>query len=813
MFTSIYALQRLGAFPLICLLIATSVAVEADKREKGGEGNPPAGDKHDAADRVLFGREVGWSETEDASGETAAVGESAPQAAAESVETAVVMSRARAEKEGDLEEGELGPIPVTSYEYHTAIKPDPDVAAELRSYITSTPPAPTHDDATGNRRRKRKKMGGGKLREVAAAAQRRAHLDERTFSHLGSLFVGKNSRPPSGSSGGGNYNQQFSHSTTRPQQPPDEVYGSAQSSFPDNSYLDSAQVAPNTYGSSHPPASFRDNQDSYGAPQGAVYQDQFQQGPDSYGSPQSPIHQSSDSYGAPLGGVVTHQANDGYGAPQGQVIHGGGAHEHQPPSSGYDAPQDDDGYRPPARRPNSRRPGQAIMGYLRGAMRGARDSFNSMGDSVLGSMRRLANRLRSIGGRGGGSGKRPEQGNQDYQQTPQKPRPPRLQLPQLELPKLPQLNIPTQLPPLKLPQIRLPQIKLPRPQLPQLPQVKLPRPQFPDIKLPRPLTHIQLPRPLFPLPSLRPGGGGYPHSQQESQGGYPQPQPTCGTSPAPSQYGSSPPKPTGDGDRYKVAAAAAAEAFDAGYGGRNPFLRSERNTVDSRERDMRRLRETWLQYRGAVLAYEQKYNFDDPALVRFKKEVLSSQALGFSAAGLPFETVGIPKLVEEDGERGFARAQEKRDSAISAPRLNLVGGAQHFSKGDVGLLGPGYSFKLYPREAQYQREREAATSRNDTPVPRVDVRSREEDEADFHDSAAAASDPFDLAPSPEDGSKLRKYEKILTPLLYGGNSVVKRLGRGREPVSGSNGNANGEESAKSEADKTLPKAIDASSLI
>ena len=131
------------------------MAIEADEREKGGDGNP-------AVDRVLFGREVGWSESEDASGEIDAVGEGAPLVAAESVETAVLTSRTRAGNEGDLEDGELGPIPVTSYEYHTAIKPDPDVAAELRSYITSTPPAPTHGDATGKRRRKRKRMGDGK---------------------------------------------------------------------------------------------------------------------------------------------------------------------------------------------------------------------------------------------------------------------------------------------------------------------------------------------------------------------------------------------------------------------------------------------------------------------------------------------------------------------------------------------------------------------------------------------------------------------------------------------------------------------------
>ena len=219
---------------------------------------------------------------------------------------------------------------------------------------------------------------------------------------------------------------------------------------------------------------------------------------------------------------------------------------------------------------------------------------------------------------------------------------------------------------------------------------------------------------------------------------------------------------------------------------------------------MRRLREAWLRYRGAMLNYEQKYNVDDPALVRFKKEVLSSQALGFSAAGLPFETVGIPKLVEEDGERGFARAQAKRDNVITPPRENQVR-AQHIPKGSVGLLGPGYSFMLHPREAQYQRQREAArrqaaTSRNDIPTSSVvDVPIREAEEGDFH------NDPFDVARSPENVSNLSKYEKILTPLLYGGTTnVVKR--RGHRRVEGSSDDAfTGEESAEREVDEPPKK--------
>lgn len=470
-------------------------------------------------------------------------------------------------------------------------------------------------------------------------------------------------------------------------------------------------------------------------------------------------------------------------------------------------------------------------------MRGARDSLDSMGDSVLSSMRRLAKRLRGAGreggGSGGGGGGKGTQGNpQEHQHRPNRPRPPSLQLPQLDLPRLrlPQLSLPTQLPPLKLPQIpqiRLPQIKLPRPQLPEFPQIKLPRPQLPEIKLPRPLSQIQLPRPIFRLPNLnfprpgkkRPGGGDaggtYQHSQDNQNprpespgqhGGYPQSQVTCGTSPATTQYGGSSPKLIGDEDRYEAAAAAAVGALDAGYGG-NPFLRAERNTVDSRERDMRRLREAWLLYRGAMLSYEQKYNVDDPALVRFKKEVLSSQALGFSAAGFPFETVGIPKLVEENGEQGFARAQAKRDNVIIAPGQNQVR-AHHNPKGplptDAGLLGPGYSFMLYPREAQYHREarrRQSATSRNDAPVSAVDVLNREAEEDDLHNPATA--DPFDITLSPENVSKLSKYEKILTPLLFGGSSVAKR--RGHRRMAGLNDGAAGEESAKTEVDEAHQK--------
>ena len=790
-------MQRLGVFALIGLLIATSIAVEAesDGREKGD--GTPAEESHDAVDRgVVAGREeqIGWRESEGAAGGLAAVEKSAPLAAAESVETAVVMTRAA--NEGDEE---LEPFPVTSYKYHTVVRPDPDVAAELLSYITSPPPE--MGETTSKRRRKRKRKGDDKLRKDAVA-QRRAHIDERTFSELGGLFVGKNSRPSSG--GSGSYNRPSNQvsgnalrATRRPQEHPDDAYGSPQGTFRVNP--DGGSVS-TIYGSTQSPAYFRNAQatataDSYGSPQGPVhegtiYQDQFQPAPDSYGSPQSAAHHSSDSYGSPLGGVVTHQAQDGYGAPQGEVIHGGGAPpEYQSPSTGYDAPQDES-HRPPSRRPNTRRPGRGIMRYLRGAMRGARDSLDSMGDSVLSSMRRLANRLRGAGSGGGGSNKRPQGNQQEHQQRPDRPRPPRLQLPQIELPRLPQLNIPTQLPPLnfpQIPQIRLPQIKLPRPQLPQLPQIRLPRPQLPDIKLPRPLTQIQLPRPIFQLPSLnfprpgkqRPGGGGYQTSQPESHGGYPQSQVTCGTSPAPIQYGVSSSKVAGDEDRYEAAAAAAAGALG------NPFLRAERNTVDSREGDMKRLREAWLLYRGAMLAYEQKYNVDDPALLRFKKEVLSSQALGFSASGPPFESVGIPKLVEENGERGFAQAQAKRDTVITSPQHNPN------PKGPVGLLGPGYSFMLYPKEAQYRR-RLAATSRNDTPVSTVDGLSREAEEDDLLKSTA---DPFDIALSPENVGKLSKYEKILTPLLYGGTNVVKR--RGHRRVDGSKYDG-AEESAESE---------------
>ena len=183
---------------------------------------------------------------------------------------------------------------------------------------------------------------------------------------------------------------------------------------------------------------------------------------------------------------------------------------------------------------------------------------------------------------------------------------------------------------------------------------------------------------------------------------------------------------------------------------------------------MQRLRDAWLQYRGALLAYEQRYSVDDPALLRFKKEVLSSQSLGFSAAAqaaapaFPFETVGIPKLVEE-------HAQEKTGSA-NVPDENERNGPL-----DAGLLGPGYSFMLYPKEVQHHRaSQQTATSRNDAPdsageVPSTETEQKEEEE----EAAAAADDPFDITFSPENVSKL---SKILTPLTYAGSHVGKRRG-------------------------------------
>ena len=321
--------------------------------------------------------------------------------------------------------------------------------------------------------------------------------------------------------------------------------------------------------------------------------------------------------------------------------------------------------------------------------------------------------------------------------------------------------------------------------MPRLPDIKLPRPQLPQ------LTQIHLPRPLFKLPNfniLRPdnqrpshqesGGGSYQQTQddhgghqnsrpkpQGQQGSYRPSQVTCGTSPAPAHYGTSQNDASVNEDRYELAAAAAAsaEAFDSG----NPFLRAQRDTVHSRERerDMQRLRDAWLQYRGAMLAYEQRYSADDPALLRFKKEVLSSQSLGFSAAaaaGFPFGTAGIPKLVEERGERGFA--QEKRDSAI-VPAENERNGPI-----DAGLLGPGYSFMLYPKEVHHHRAgKQTATSRNDAPSSEVPSSGAEQKE----EAAAAADDPFDITLSPENVSKL---SKILTPLTYAGSHVGKRRG-------------------------------------
>ena len=148
--------------------------------------------------------------------------------------------------------------------------------------------------------------------------------------------------------------------------------------------------------------------------------------------------------------------------------------------------------------------------------------------------------------------------------------------------------------------------------------------------------------------------------------------------------------------------------------------------------------------------------------------------------------------MEENGERGFAQAQAKRDTVITSPQHNPN------PKGPEGLLGPGYSFMLYPKEAQYRR-RLAATSRNDTPLSTVDGLSREAEEDDLLKSTA---DPFDIALSPENVGKLSKYEKILTPLLYGGTNVVKR--RGHRRVDGSKYDG-AEESAEREVEEGPPK--------
>ena len=398
---------------------------------------------------------------------------------------------------------------------------------------------------------------------------------------------------------------------------------------------------------------------------------------------------------------------------------------------------------------------------------------------------------------------------------------PRPQLPQLHLPRpqLPQINLPRpQLPDIHLPRPQLPQIKIPRPQLPHL---NLPRPQLPDIKIPQ----IKIPRPNFqnlipkrPQQNQRPQY--QPNNQQQKPSYQPQQRqeqqqfrPSQPVQQSPSSYGT-----------QGLANLVTSNPFLRPQRNTSPEAQ--------KEKDMKRVKDAYQNYQNAMREYEEKYNEDDPDLNRFKKEILAQQSSGLSSS-LKGNAVGFglttPKLVEDLTRRKrqkkhrphhqHHRPQNKKDSNVNnlnivhidsatiAPTLLNTGktpnpftlkgtGKPKTNKQEInpwkpvqnssderkkqpgtlqsllessskdgpeGQIGPGYSFNSYPKKVEVRSKRKqdpgnAAEEKSRRPNSRRD--SNED----------LGEDPFDLGSlASTTDVDLKKYEKILTPLLFSGD--------------------------------------------
>ena len=239
---------------------------------------------------------------------------------------------------------------------------------------------------------------------------------------------------------------------------------------------------------------------------------------------------------------------------------------------------------------------------------------------------------------------------------------------------------------------------------------------------------------------------------------------------------------------------------------------------------MRKVKDAWQNYQLAMKEYEQKYSVADPALNRFKKEIVTLQNLNLdNAVGFGLQT---PRLVEDilrpaQAKREIAgNNQQQQENAINGlnnewtpipsttarpQRANPVGTLQQTlvtrvpslarKKQEKGILGPGYSFNLFPREVEEQlkrakrknkenaflQQKQRSNSRKDAPAPASEELDDDDDHDDDHgedkvDDAAAVetsptvtTDPFDVKlPKSDSSIDLKKYEKILTPLLFGG---------------------------------------------
>jgi site-specific DNA-cytosine methylase len=250
---------------------------------------------------------------------------------------------------------------------------------------------------------------------------------------------------------------------------------------------------------------------------------------------------------------------------------------------------------------------------------------------------------------------------------------------------------------------------------------------------------------------------------------------------------------------------------------------------------MNMVKEAWQAWQATMKEYAQKYNENDPELTRFKKEILSSQKFGNSLQRSKAIGVGLQKtkLVVENRPK---QAREKRDKLT-----NIVSGlptnkpakeaskqttkpVSYFSnkwaitpKGkdqsdngqdnwitklsppflrdsltsplkipslrnqEQGVIGPGYSFQMHDdqlKAAAAKQQKSVLFKNYLRPNSRKDVMAADSSETIEGLDKLKEIDPFDIN-FPSKNIDLMKYQKILTPLLFGGKYFPKTGGRTR----------------------------------
>lgn len=239
-------------------------------------------------------------------------------------------------------DGRLNPFPLTSYKYHTILKPNPDEMDVLRAPTPPqilgngrfvSPDSPIDEKSyrrKGVRRARRRKpvanLSGEFVKDSETATSQRREETDRTFD-LGNLFPyfgGQQgqTKPGKGQSGGNNGGKNQGQSGNSYQQPSDDY----------SSPLGPVVSSGNDYSAPQGPVLSQGN--DYSAPQGSTNDYSAPQGPvvgSSYSPPQ-PLVSAGDSYGIPQAA----QVSNNYSPPQ---TSSSSYSPPQTPSNSYGSPQ------------------------------------------------------------------------------------------------------------------------------------------------------------------------------------------------------------------------------------------------------------------------------------------------------------------------------------------------------------------------------------------------------------------------------------------------------------------------------------------